>query len=99
MGNTAVAVLHYDFSKEIKDMSPSMWEAMRDMPGKTKPNDFHFGSVIAWGHASGYQVCVVHGNTGWRVGMDENPPPDNVLVAVAAALRAHGWRVEKPKGK
>jgi hypothetical protein len=97
VGNSAVAVLHYDMSGEIKTVSERLWTAMRDMPGQTKPNDFHFGRVVSWDHASGYQVVVIHCNTGWRVGMDENPPPDDVLQACANALRAHGWSVKKPK--
>ena len=97
MGNTAVAVLHYDHSAEIREVSPRIGRAMSDMPGSDKPRDFGFGSVVSWDHSSGHQVVVVNANTGWRVGMDERPPPDHVLQAVANALRAHGWRVEKPR--
>lgn len=97
MGNSAVAVLHYDMFGEIKSAAPRMAAAMRDMPGSDRPKDFGFGQIVSWDHASGYQVVVVHGNTGWRVGMDEYAPPDEVLSAVSNALRAHGWRVDKPK--
>ena len=96
MGNTAVAVLHYDMHGEIKDALPRAGRAMLAMPGSRKPQDFGCGAVVSWGRASGYQVVVVHGNTGWRVGMAEQTPPDNVLRACAAALRAHGWRVKEP---
>ena len=97
MGNSAVAVLHYDCSAEIKEVMPRLWEAMRDFPGKSLPNEFGVGRVISWDHASGYQVCVIHGNTGWRVGIVENQPPIDVLKACANALRAHGYRVTEPK--
>jgi len=98
MGNTAVAVLHYDMSGEIAKASPRMAQAMREMPGSDKPLDFGFGRVIAWDHADGYQVCVVHGNTGWRVGSD-NDVPDDVLRAVADKLKMRGWKVSPPKLK
>lgn len=52
MGNTAVAVLHYDMSGEIANASPRMARAMRDMPGSERPIDFGFGAVISWDHAS-----------------------------------------------
>lgn len=97
MGNSAVAVLHYDMSGEITRALPRAAEAMRAMPGSREPQDFGVGRVVSWDHAAGYQVVVVHANTGWRVGNDEHPPPDDVLLAVSNALRAHGWRVEKPK--
>jgi len=97
VGNTAVAVLHYDHSSEIARALPRAANAMRSMPGADKPQDFGCGAVVSWDHAHGYQVVVVHGNTGWRVGAEENPPPDDVLIACANALRAHGWRVDKPK--
>ena len=97
MGNTAVAVLHYDHSQEISRALPRAASAMRDMPGSVRPQEFGCGAVISWGHADSYQVVVVHGNTGWRVGMWDAPPPDDVMAACADALRRHGWRVEKPK--
>lgn len=96
MGNTAVAVLHYDMSGEIADVSPRMARAMRDMPGSERPIEFGFGQVIAWDHASGYQVCVIHGNTGWRLGFGRDAP-DDVVQAVANALKMMGWKVSPPK--
>lgn len=97
MGNSAVAILHYDMHGEIKRSLPRAAEAMRAMPGSVMPQDFGVGAVVSWDHANEYQVVVVHANTGWRIGIDDNPPPDDVLLAVSNALRAHGWRVEKPK--
>jgi hypothetical protein len=98
MGNTAVAVLHYDKSGEIANASPRMARAMRDMPGSERPIDFGFGAVISWDHASGYQVCVIHGNTGWRVTY-ESDVPDDVLQAVADRLKMRGWKCTPPKSK
>lgn len=97
MGNSAVAVLHYDMHDEIRAAKPRMAKAMLDMPGADEPQDFGFGSIVSWDHASGYQVVVVHGNTGWRIGIDDHPPPDDVMMACANALRSHGWRVDKPR--
>lgn len=96
MGNTAVAALHYDMTSEIERADKRMARAMRDMPGSEKPQDFYFGKVISWGHASSYQVCVIHGNTGWRIGF-ECEAPEDVLESVAAALRHHGWKCTPPK--
>lgn len=95
MGNSAAAVLHFDCASEIKKAIPDLWVAMRDMPGAKRPNNFSVGAVVSWDHASGYQVCVIHGNTGWRVGVSDNEPPADVLEAVSNALRAHGYRVTK----
>lgn len=98
MGNSAVAVLHYDHSGEIRERAPRMADAMLEVASRgNEPLDFGFGRVVSWDHASGYQVCVIHGNTGWRVGSDEHPPPHDVLLAVSNALRVHGYRVEEPK--
>jgi hypothetical protein len=97
MGNSAVAVLHYDHMPLIRDQSERLANAMLSMPGSRQPIDFGVGRVVSWDHASGYQVVVVAKNTGWRVGIDEQPPPDDVLQACANALRAHGWSVKKPK--
>lgn len=97
MGNTAVAVLHYDMHGEIKDALPRAAMAMLTMPGQKRPQDFGCGAVVSWDHASGYQVVVVHGNTGWRIGNDENVPPTDVLASVAEALRRHGYKVTAPK--
>lgn len=96
MGNSAVAVLHYDYSGEIGKCSPRLAKAMAEVAYCGEAKDFGFGRVVSWDHASGYQVCVIHGNTGWRIGSDEHPPPHDVLVAVSNALRAHGYTVEAP---
>lgn len=97
MGNSAVAVLHYNHLPVIRGQSEGLANAMLAMPGSRQPIDFGVGRVVSWDHSSGHQVVVVYGNTGWRVGMDEHPPPDHVLQACANALRAHGWTVKKPK--
>lgn len=96
MGNTAVAVLHYDMHDEIERASKRMARAMIDMPGSPKPQDFGFGRIISWDHSSGHQVCVVYGNTGWRIGF-ESSAPDHVVESVANALRHHGWKCTPPK--
>jgi hypothetical protein len=98
MGNTAVAVLHYDCFEEVKASSERMAYAMREMPGSKRPQDFGFGSIISWDHSSGHQVCVVYGNTGWRIGF-ECEAPDDALKAVAEALREHGWKCTPPKAR
>ena len=105
MGNTAVAVLHYDHMGEINWGCPPIYEAMRDFPGgsgRELRGYFGFGNVISWDGSGGYQVTVVHGNTGWRLGLlskAEPVPPDDVLEACAEALRRHGWKVERPEPK
>jgi hypothetical protein len=102
MGNTAVAVLHFDMHDQIELASPRMAQAMVDMPGSDKPKDFGFGRVISWDHSSGYQVCVIQGNTGWRVSFD-NDLPYSVLKAITDVLEMRGYRVTPPgvseKGK
>ena len=96
MGNTAVAALHYDMTSEIEKADKRMAQAMRDMPSSDKPKDFYFGKIISWGHSSSYQVCVIHGNTGWRIGF-ECEAPEDVLKSVADALSYHGWKCTPPK--
>jgi len=97
LGNTAVAVLHYDCHSEIKRISPQMARAMTDMPG-TDEQDFGFGRIVAWDHSSAHQVCVIHGNTGWRVLSDNKLPPD-VEQALADALKRRGWSVRAPMSR
>ena len=96
MSTIATTVLYYDHSSEIKKQSPRMWEAMREFasgePALLK-GWFGFGQIVAWDHSGGYQVCVIHGNTGWRLGNEDKPPPQYVLDSVATALRRHGYKV------
>jgi hypothetical protein len=96
MGNSAVAVLHYDLHDEIKKISPRLAAAMRDFPGADGPIDFGLGRVISWDHADGYQVVVVHGNTGWRL-YSQAAVPDDVEQSVANALKLRGWKCTPPK--
>jgi len=98
MGNTAVAVLHYDMHDQIEKADRRMGQAMLDMPGSAKPCDFGFGRIISWDHSSGHQVCVIYGNTGWRLGCSE-VVPEHVLKSIAAALRDYGWKCTPPKDK
>lgn len=96
MGNTATAVLHFDMWDQICEAHPRMWEAMSDHANNgERTSNFGFGQVISWDHSSGYQVCVVHGNTGWRLGFECEAPKD-VLEAAAAALRHHGYVIKGP---
>lgn len=94
MGLSSVAVLHHDMHDQF---APNIRRAMREVNGANQNVDFGCGRIVSWDHANGYQVVVVHGNGGWRIGSDESPPPPDYLRAVAAALRAHGYRVTAPK--
>lgn len=96
MGNTAVAVLHYDEHDRIEKADKRMGLAMLRMPGSKKPQDFGFGSIISWDHSSGHQVCVIYGNTGWRIGF-ECEAPEDILKSVAEALKYHGWKCTPPR--
>lgn len=98
MGNSAVAVLHYDCHDEITKAIPRLGEAMLNMPGSPQPQDFGSGRIISWDHSSGYQVCVIHGNTGWRIDDLECKVPEEVLRVAAEALRRRGYSVHPPKG-
>ena len=57
--------------------------------------------VISWDHASGFQVVVCHGNTGWRVcpwkGADPLPP--DVEQALIAQVKQLGYQVYKSKAQ
>lgn len=100
MGNLAVAVMYFDHIGNIERATPRLSDAMLDFAHdghRHGPKSFGHGAIVSWDHADGHQVVVVNANTGWRVGMDECPPPDHVLQACANALRAHGWSVKKPK--
>lgn len=62
-------------------------------------NNFRYGQVISHDHADGYQVVVVHGNTGWRL-RDSDPNGWSklgwqALDQMAEALTKHGYRVTK----
>lgn len=98
MGNTAVAVLHYDMHDDIEKAAPRMGEAMLSMPGRERPADFGFGQIISWDHSSGPQVCVVYGNTGWRVSLD-NEVPQRVLDEIVDILKWRGYKITAPKEK
>jgi hypothetical protein len=98
MGNSAVAVLHYDMLHEIERASKRMADAMLAMPGSEKPQRFGFGSIVSWDHADGYQVCVIHGNTGWRIGPD-NDVPEDVLKAAVDMLKWRGYKITPPQKK
>lgn len=95
MGNSAVVVLHYDCFDEIEKHSKRLADAMRRFPSSHKPEDFGFGRVIAWDHSSGAQVCVVYGNTGWRIGMD-NDVPERAINAIVDILKWRGYKVKSP---
>jgi hypothetical protein len=95
MGNSAVAVIHFDLLDEIEKISPRMSDAMLRTSGDNAVHDFGFGRVISWDHSSGYQVCVIHGNTGWRI-LPECHVPVDAEKAVAAALTRLGWKCTPP---
>jgi hypothetical protein len=56
----------------------------------------HYGEVVAVEHTSVLQVLVVGQNTGFRVDLDGDVPPE-VLRACAAALENRGWTVQEPE--
>jgi|WetSurMetagenome_2_1015567.scaffolds.fasta_scaffold388486_2 hypothetical protein len=95
MGNSAVAVLHFDMYDEIRKISPRTADAMLSISAGNDANDFGFGRIVSWDHANGYQVCVIHGNTGWAVRSYSTLPPD-VEKAVAEALKSRGWKCTPP---
>lgn len=100
MGNTAVAVLHFDMWHETNKIDPRLGEAMIAIAeGKDRrrgDTDFGRGRVISWDHADGYQVCVVHGNTGWRLTHDREFP-DACMKAIISQLEWRGYKVIPPK--
>jgi len=90
MGNNTVAVLYNDMHRELAEAMPRLGWAMRHFGfgGRSRAKEeahFGCGQIISCDHASGYQVVVVHGNTGWRVGADEEIRPD-VIFHLAAAV-------------
>ena len=44
-----------------------------------------YGEVISQDHANGYQVVIVHGNTGWR--LDDPNLPEECLKALEQQLK------------
>jgi hypothetical protein len=102
MGNNVVAVLYTDMIPEMERPDAgkrlangvlSFINGREDLKGW-----FGFGQVFSWDHSSGYQVCVVGRNAGYRVGFD-NDVPDDVLRAVADVLKMREWKVTAPKSK
>lgn len=59
-------------------------------------------TLLSQDHADGYQVVIVHGNTGFRVSQDE-PEPSwarldwRALDPMKACLERHGYKVTKPR--
>lgn len=58
-----------------------------------------YGSIISQDHADGYQVCIVHGNMGWRA---DNAEYDKylgwqALDAMKDCLERNGYRVVKKR--
>ena len=101
MGNNTVAVLYNDMHRELAEAMPRLGWAMRHFGfgGRSRAKEeahFGCGQIISCDHASGYQVVVVHGNTGWRVGADEEIRPD-VIRALCDAIDRSGWK--KVRGK
>lgn len=99
MGLNCVAILLNDCCGEIErnggTVGPRMSRAMQDYAASADSRHdgyFHVGKVISRDHADGYQVTVVHGNTGQHITEAANLPP-YVLSQLADCLTRHGWNV------
>ena len=100
MGNNVVAVLYTDMMQEMQapEAGKRLHDGVRSLLNGREPlmGYMGFGNAFSWDHSSGFQVCVVGKNSGWRVGYDNDIPPD-VLNAVVQVLKDRGYRVSKPK--
>lgn len=100
MGFNTVAVLLNDWTHDIEREKPDLAAAMRAYTiRRQRPDDLRFkgGEVISQDHASGTQVVVVHGNTGWAVNSRDGEREQ--LDALADVLRSRGYGVRYPGDK
>lgn len=100
MGNNVVAVLYTDMMPEMRAQGASqrLHDGVQSLLNgrESLPGYFGFGQAFSWDHSSGYQICVVGRNTGYRICYD-NEVPDDALKAVAETLKMRGWKVTPPK--
>lgn len=98
MGLNCVAVLLNDFCGELKKddgrLSRRMSHEMCNTIVGHTSGYFGAGRIISRDHADGYQVVVVHGNTGCTIDKAENLPTWQ-QDALAECLRRHGWTIPK----
>lgn len=99
MGLNSVAVLFNDFCGEIANsgrLGQRISFAMQEWNPVERKGFFGAGRVISRDHSDGYQVVIVHGNTG-QVVQDANDLPDMPLRQMAECLIRHGWTARPPK--
>lgn len=110
MGYNCVAVLLNDFSHEIataEDFGQRLAFRMVNWSPLDGNRSINSGAarIVSRDNADGYQVVVVHGNTGWRV---DNPLYDQnfngihawqAFKAMADCLERNGYRVTKRRIK
>lgn len=108
MGYNCVAVLLNDFSHEIAtadDFGKRLALQMNNWSSIDGNQSTNGGAarIISRDHADGYQVVVVHGNTGWRVDnalYDQYFTGDyawQAFAAMADCLERNGYRVTKKR--
>ena len=102
MGYNTVAVLLNDFTGEFRNNGEHLGKriayAMNAWDRVSLDGYFHAGRVISRDHADGYQLVIVHGNTGSI--LDEALDlPKPVLERLASVLNRHGWRAKPPVRK
>ena len=103
MGFNTVAVLYNDHTHRLESDGPigkQIAAAMRSFASPRSRTDTWFGAgqVISQAHADGYQVVVVHGNTGSCCD-DANDLGWMALDQMQRCLERHGYKVTKPKVK
>ncbi len=99
MGLNCVAVLLNDWCHDLeKDggaIGVRLSRAMQDWSPGELPAFFRVGSIISRDHADGYQITVVHGNTGRPI-YACGDLPRNAQDQLAKCLRRHGWTARAP---
>lgn len=99
MGLNCVAVLLNDCCGELERdggrYGGRMSYAMQNWSPITLEGWFGAGRVISRDHADGYQIVIVHGNTGERIS-EANDLPYWTLKQMAECLNRHGWRAKPP---
>lgn len=101
MGFNTVAVLLNDHTADFEKDGPlgkRVAYAMNAWSPVTLDGWFGAGRVISRDHADGYQLVVVHGNTGQMLS-EANDLPWLTLSQLAECLNKHGWRAKPPARK
>ena len=99
MGLNCVAVLLndkcHDFERHGEAIGNRISYAMQNWNSITNDGYFNAGRVISRDHADGYQITVVHGNTGCHIS-DAEGLPLYALEQLADCLKRHGWLARRP---